>query len=291
MKKTNIITLGSLAVICSVALSSFVKTSGMHPSSTGAPGEGNCSNASTGCHANATITNDNTNLVNTLTFSTPDSSYVPGQTYSITLKAQKSGITKFGFGVVALRTSNNSNQGTWIVTDAARTHTITGTGTMASRKYMTHSTNGTPAVSAGVGQWSFNWKAPSTDVGNIKFYYCTNATNNNGANTGDALYLSSFEIHPQSTTALNEYLGNSGWNMYYDQDMHSINLNFNLLKPTIVEVNVYNIQGQVVKSINPTQISAGECQQQIELPASMADGVYYLQILFNDQNETRKFII
>lgn len=136
-------------MILFIGLSSFIvvntyKTSGGHPSATGAPGEKTCADATTGCHSNAAIVKDTTNVVNTFIFSSIDSSYTPNQTYNITLNAQKSAITKFGFEIVALTKSNNANAGTWVITDANRTHTLVGSAPFSSRKYVTHSSNGTP---------------------------------------------------------------------------------------------------------------------------------------------------
>ncbi len=141
-------------MILFIGLSSFIvvntyKTSGGHPSATGAPGEKTCADATTGCHSNAAIVKDTTNVVNTFIFSSIDSSYTPNQTYNITLNAQKSAITKFGFEIVALTKSTNANAGTWVITDANRTHTLVGSAPFSSRKYVTHSSNGTPAVSSG----------------------------------------------------------------------------------------------------------------------------------------------
>ena len=143
-----------ILMILFIGLSSFIvvntyKTSGGHPSATGAPGEKTCADATTGCHSNAAIVKDTTNVVNTFIFSSIDSSYTPNQTYNITLNAQKSAITKFGFEIVALTKSTNANAGTWVITDANRTHTLVGSAPFSSRKYVTHSSNGTPAVSSG----------------------------------------------------------------------------------------------------------------------------------------------
>jgi len=209
-------------MILFIGLSSFVvintyKTSGGHPSATGAPGEKTCADATTGCHSNAVIVKDTTNVVNTLIFSSADSSYTPDQTYNITLNAQKSGIAKFGFEIVALTKSTNANAGTWVITDANRTHTLVGSAPFSSRKYVTHSSNGTPSMSSGLGQWTFNWKAPSSNVGKITFYFTTSCTNNNGANTGEQLFLSTFEIHPPASASIGQFIEKSKFSVNYDE--------------------------------------------------------------------------
>lgn len=217
-------------------LSSFIvvntyKTSGGHPSATGAPGEKTCADATTGCHSNAAIVKDTTNVVNTFIFSSIDSSYTPNQTYNITLNAQKSAITKFGFEIVALTKSNNANAGTWVITDANRTHTLVGSAPFSSRKYVTHSSNGTPAVSSGLGQWTFIWKAPSSNMGKITFYYTTSCTNNNGANTGEQLFLSNFEIHPSAPASIGQFIEKSKFSGNYDEVSGKLSVKYFMKRP------------------------------------------------------------
>lgn len=289
MKKSYILSVVFAAACMGVAFN--LKTSGGHPSSTGAPGELTCANATTGCHATASITNDNTNMVNTLTFPTLDSSYVPGQTYTINLKAQKSGIVKFGFEIVALRNSNNSNSGTWTITDANRTQIISGTGSLSTRKYVTHTTNGTPAVSSGLGQWTFNWTAPSTNVGNITFYYATNCTNNNAANTGDQLYLSSFQIHPfVSTTGIAAWINEDDLFTTFDPSTHEILLNYSLRKECRLSVTLSDILGKTVQSIEPQFKFAGKNCDKLNV-ADISGGVYMVNLAIDGNTISKKIII
>jgi len=294
MKKTHIITLAFLTVCSCITLTSFVKTTGMHPSSTGAPGElGNCSNASTGCHTGAPVTNDLTNVVNTLTYSAADSSYVPGQTYTLTVQAKKTGVVKMGFGIVALTTTGNNNVGTWVITNNTSTHTISGSGSLASRQYVTHTSAGTtsPYVTSGLGKWTFAWKAPATNQGNIKFYYATNCTNNNGAGTGDALDLSSFQIHPKTNTAISEWLSGSDFKAIFNPASMELVLNYQLIKDCQLSVNVIDAQGKAIKSTSPSHKPAGEYSDHIDLAREIGTGIYFVNVTINEQMLTKKIMI
>lgn len=291
MKNYHIISLGGLILCSSIVLSSF-KTTGMHASATGGPGElGNCSNASTGCHSNASITTDKTGIVNTLTFSTPDSSYVPGQTYTVTVQAKKTGIVKFGFGIVALRNSNTSNSGKWTITDASRTHIIAGSGSLATRSYITHTSAGTTATASGLDKWSFNWTAPATNDGLISFYYCTNCTNNNGANTGDALYLSSFTIHPKSTTSIAEWMNEADLKITVDRSSHELLLNYQLIKECELSVNLLDAQGKVIQRVESANKSAGQNTDRIDLAHEISSGMYLVSLNINNQTMTKKIMV
>lgn len=292
MKKKHIITYSFFLICSGITLSSFMlKTAGMHPSSTGAPGEWTCANAQTGCHSDATVTNDNTNIVNTLTYSAADSSYVPGQTYTLTLKAQKTGIAKFGFGMVALRNSNTANTGTFVITDATRTQIISGTGSLSTRKYVTHKTNGTPAVSPGLGQWSFNWKAPATNVGNITFWYATNCTNNNGKELGDQLYLSSFVIHPFVSTAISELVNEEDFHAILNPSLNELQLHYELIQECELSVNLFDANGKMLKNIEAGKKTAGEYTDHIDLGKDIGTGIYFVHVNINDQVITKKIMI
>ena len=157
MNKQKLVIIGTVLML-PVFMSNIIykKTSGAHPSSTGAPGEQTC--AKSGCHSSAAV-NAGTG-VNTLIYPDIDSVYVCGATYNITVQVQKTGIEKFGFQLVALRDNDNTSIGELIITDDARTHLQTGTINSQERSYITHSTDGTPATSSGKDVWSFQWTAP-----------------------------------------------------------------------------------------------------------------------------------
>lgn len=271
-----------ILMILFIGLSSFIvihtyKTSGGHPSATGAPGERTCADATTGCHSNASVTKDTTNVVNTLTFSSADSSYIPNQTYTINLNAQKSGIEKFGFEIVALTKSTNVNAGTWIITDANRTHTLVGSAPLSSRKYVTHSTGGTPAVSAGTGQWSFNWKAPSTNLGKITFYYTTSCTNNSGDNSGEKLFLSTFEIHPPASASIGQFIEKSKFAVNYDEGSGILSVRYYMKKAATTSISIIDIQGKMVQNFAPNVKDVGHVSDKFEL-SNLSKGLYFINL-------------
>ncbi len=290
MKKSLIIPVLFMGLTSFVVLGTY-KTGGGHPSSTGAPGEATCSDATTGCHSDATINKDSVNLVNTFSYSAADSSYTPGQTYTISIAAVKSGIQKFGFEVVALKKSDNGNIGTWIVTEATRTHAITGAGALASRSYLTHSLDGTPAVSSGLGKWSFKWKAPSTSQGKITFYYATSCTNNNNANTGEQLFLSSFTIHPISTASTSPIAKGSKLNVTYDPSTRKLLINYHLNSAAIVGLSVFDLQGKQIQGFQTTNRPVGFNKQELELPVPLSKGIYLVNFEVGDQKVTEKILV
>ena len=152
---------------------------------TGAPGETSCS----GCHAGT----DNAGAA-TLTFNIGGgiTQYVPGQVYSCTVGISQSGVDKMGFSCLALRDFNNSPIGTFTLTDPLRTRTYMD----GIRNYVSHKPCAADAATIGVNQWSFDWQAPSTNVGNITLYLGALASNHNHATSGDSPYTRSVTLTP-----------------------------------------------------------------------------------------------
>ena len=174
--KTKIILSFAIVTCIAIAATETVLThsSGAPANSTGAPGEITC----VSCHSGTLNSGPGTSSI------TGISNYSPGQTYTITVTISQGTLSKFGFEITSLKDSNNTGIGTYTNTDVTRTLMMTSNG----KTFMTHSTAGSTATSPGNNSWSFNWTAPSTNVGNISFYLATNAANSNGSTSGDFIY-------------------------------------------------------------------------------------------------------
>ncbi len=173
-----------------IFINAINKTSGGHPSSTGAPGEKTCNRS--GCHSDASTTKDSP--VNSFIFSNPSNTYNLNGSYGISVEINFPGSEKFGFQIVAIDSATQKNVGTWWLTEPLRTHIINGEAPVTERRYITHTADGTVATSSGKNKWNFRWQAPTTNKGTVMFYYATNATNKNDKATGDQLFLSSHKI-------------------------------------------------------------------------------------------------
>lgn len=259
--------------------------------STGAPGEHTCADAVAGCHSDAMLTDDVKNTVNTLLFSSPDSTYKTGNKYTLTLKVAKPGIERFGFEIVALGKTNNINMGTWSITNSTRTQIISGTGSLSKRKYVTHKSAGTTPVSSGLGQWSFDWTAPSVLEGEIVFYYISNCANNDGKVTGDNLFKSSFPIRPEGWVSITDLTDKSKFNVSYHPENRSINLQFSLLRKISASFAVYDINGKIISAKEAQNREPGFYSENINLESGTPSGIYLVNLVIGDQNLTQKVII
>jgi hypothetical protein len=154
---------------------------------TGAPGETSC----TGCHGGTANTGPGSL---TLTLSDTTLMYSPGETFDATVVMKQVGRDKFGFVGLALKDAGNTTIGTFTIDDMVRTRTFND----GSRKYVSHTPCGADAVPPDSLSWTFHWKAPATNVGNITLYLAGLAANHNHALSGDDTYTLTVHLVPDS---------------------------------------------------------------------------------------------
>lgn len=154
-----------------VPIALFASRIGPDDGYTGAPGESSCIVCHTGNSLNASG--------GSLTITGVPASYELDTDYTITVTLSRTGVTRFGFELTAEKTSDNTSTGTLTA----------GSGSQVSGGYIKQKSDGTDG--SGSKSWSFTWRSPSSDVGEIKFYAAGNATNSNGATDGDFIYTTS----------------------------------------------------------------------------------------------------
>ena len=279
-----------LTIFASVFLSAnyaVYKTAGAHPGSTGAPGDLTC--AQLGCHTDAMVISNSIG-VNRLLFSNSDSTYFPGQTYTITVKVNKAPKVKFGFECQAIRDADSTNVGQIVITDPTRTQIINHIINLDIRYSATHKTAGSPALYVDSTQWVFNWTAPPINAGPITFYYATNCTNNNGFETGDRIYLSSFKIKPNPNVSIKEISNEYDLKMYFDNETREIVINYDLKGKRKVQVSLYDNLGKQIFIGAPLLLS-GKQKQNISLTDNYSTGVYLLQMNIENQIVSKQVIV
>ncbi len=160
---------------------------------TNAPSEGNC----TSCHGGSIITSGNSNL-NNLRFkgNFTGNGYIPDSVYNVEVTYKQSGISKFGFEITCL--DNNNNPAGTFTAPNARVNRTTTVISGQTREYVQHTQAGTSSVGTDSTRWAFTWKAPSTNVGKVKFYVVVNATDGQSNQTGDVIYGKVFTINTSS---------------------------------------------------------------------------------------------
>ncbi len=149
---------------------------------TGAPGESSC----TGCHGGTA--NSGSAVIE---WNVGDAgTYVPGTSYTGTVKMKRVGREKFGFVCLALTDAGNVNLGGFGLLETVRTRTYVDD----ARDYVSHTPCGADAQDSTV--WSFTWQAPATNVGPITIYMANLVANHSHSLGGDETYTSTITLSP-----------------------------------------------------------------------------------------------
>ncbi len=133
-----------------------------------------------------------------LTISGVPAQYVPGQTYTITVTINRTNQRRWGFELAVRAVSNGLQAGTLIVTNGSITQIRTQNGI----QYISHNAflGSTFPGEAGPKSWSFNWQAPPSPIGAIRFGCAGNAANNNNLPSGDFIYTTTATTNPPSAS-------------------------------------------------------------------------------------------
>jgi hypothetical protein len=171
MKKSLLLILSALIVVF-VFISGTFNSGGSHGAKTGSPLDGaNCAR----CH-NSEVTS-----VEWISSDIPQTGYLPGQKYKVTITANDPAAVKMGFEITAETTAGK--QGTFSISDSARTQ-LTNNNAAVTHKY-----EGISPINGKI-TWSCDWMAPVKGTGNVTFYASINAANGNRNPSGDKIYTS-----------------------------------------------------------------------------------------------------
>ena len=127
--------------------------------------------------------------------------YVPGQTYQITVTVANSHPSRqrWGFQLTAIDDSGG-RAGTLVAGADGTTQVVTGTIGNPVREYAEHTLTGTFQGQANSASWTFSWLAPNTNIGPIVFYAAGNQANNDNASSGDSINFTSAASLPAAVT-------------------------------------------------------------------------------------------
>ena len=224
----------------------------------GAPGEVSC----TGCHSGSANTGSGTTNYQ---IGNGTTSYFPNEFYKIVFSIREENVNQFGFQTVALKESNNSNAGTFTLTDSENTRLIEDDHNGSDRIYVGHTVCGADAEPPGFRQWSFNWQAPAEDVGDINFYLSALTANHNHSASGDQTYTQIITL-----VYNDESLGvfDSDRNIRAADDFRLIDahpnpfnaattINFALPFDSKVTIKVFTLHGREIATIVNGRLNAG----------------------------------
>src|SRR5215213_7944262 len=132
---------------------------------------------------------------------TAPQTYVPGQTYPITVTHTNPDQTRlrWGFELTVLDTASDEKAGELQSSDGL-SQVLNNAGPGLARQYIEHTAVGTFIGQHKGASWTFNWIAPPIDVGPVVFYAAGNHANNDGNTSGDYIYRTFVVSAPASTT-------------------------------------------------------------------------------------------
>src|SRR3989454_372569 len=168
---------------------------------TGAPGDfGTCANCHFGPATNGQFT-----------ISAPQT-YVPGQTYQITVTHTNSDATRkrWGFELTVLSSGSKAGE---LQNLSAFTQILNNEGPGADRQYIEHNSGGTFQGQSGGASWTFNWVAPASDVGPVTFYAAGNQANNDGNTSGDQIYTTQVTAAPSMPVVSSLQFNNTNYSV------------------------------------------------------------------------------
>lgn len=238
---------------------------------TGSPGDSgrDC----TACHSGANnVTTYNFSI--NVTTNIPAGGYTRGTTYQITLTpTANNGATEFGFQITA-ENAVASKVGVFTSTDANTFTDLLG-------KYVTHTFAGHEHIT----NWTFNWTAPATDVGDVNFYVAgiTGVENSNGGTStvGTQMILTTYHV--------GGVLGiNKAQLLNFSMFPNPSNGQVTLQLPSDAnqaQVNIFDYLGKTLlqKSINSSNNTLDV--------SNLTTGIYFVRIQTDTKVGTKKLII
>ncbi len=161
------------------------------PGATGAPGDGNQTCGSSGCHSQGAL--DISQLIEILDANDEVvNSYIAGQQYKLRVtNTSADNAPGFGFQMVSLIDSDNSFHNAWS-DEGDGVHIINKSG----KSYAEHNQASTSGV------WEVMWTAPAENSGDVTFYAAGNAVNLNGGTSGDGSTTSSLTVSEDMSSSV-----------------------------------------------------------------------------------------
>lgn len=256
---------------------------GAFPARTGAPGDATCGAGST-CHTDATGGMSNLNTgPGVLSIEAP-TSYAPGQPLEFTIRLAQEGTTRFGFQTT-VRNSENTFAGQFELLD-------TNTMRFASPAnfYVTHRSPGTFHVD--IAEWTIRWIPPAENIGPVTIYAAGNASNGNGASSGDQIYTTQRTIEPDPSLGFEETVTPvfTLRPAYPNPVSTETTIPYELKQPALVSLVLSDGQGRIVRTVDAGVQPIGR-QQLLVDTCDLAAGTYFYTLRTPFARATRSLLV
>ena len=239
-----------LAVLLGYPLFTLTSFSSSAPADrTGSPGDGS---SCVSCHSTFPVQA----VSDIISTDIPQSGYVPGQTYSITVSGMEQVIAqKYGFSLTAEDASGNK-LGTFTA----------GSNSVVSTNHIGHN----PASTSGTPSWTFTWTAPVSGNGTVTLYAASVVADGTGTNQNDAVVTSNVAFDENLGTSIGSISKDDLDAYVYGNQLRINNLN----GVSINNVIISNTMGQIV---DQQAINNSNAQLNIEV-SDLKSGIYFVVI-------------
>ncbi len=263
-----------------------INSNGAPIGSTGAPTEHTCAKST--CHATYGVNSGSGELL--LLPGDAANGYLPGHTYHLTVSLTQNNIERFGFQLLALKAGDNTQAGTLLVVDSARTQIFAGTNEFSGRNYATYKYAGTGPYATGLGQWSLDWVAPEETAGDVTFYYAAVAANNDGTDYGDLVYTRQTTISATTATTIGQPEKSTALQVFPNPVSAQLNVNYEA-KAGATQISLTDLLSRQSFPLLKKDDNPGSQSVQLNLTDRFAPGIYLLTISNGGQSQTQKIVI
>lgn len=270
-----------------IASMADIQSFGAPASSTGAPEEKTC--AKSGCHDDNSVNTGSADPI--INFGNGQENYVPGETYTINVSITDDNINRFGYQLVALLDSDNSNAGDMKSVDKTRTQVIANSTELQDRQYATYTFKGTEAVQTGETNWELQWTAPDTNSGEITFYAGFVSANDDYTDKGDFVYTKTLTITPSTANSINKVKDyRTSFEIYPNPVSETLNIYMISEGTSALSIKLHDANGKLVKEIYHGSI-VGEYSRSFDISQLCTKGLYFLTFQNGSQIVTRKLLV
>lgn len=282
MKKTLLL----ITAVTALSTLSFVMKDNGLAGRTGSPGETTCNTA--GCHSGNPVNDPSGSISIAAPGLDANWEYAPGSTYQIQVTVSRTGNGKFGLGFESLLASG-ANAGTLTITDPAQTQLKTATVSGNVRNNVVHKTGG--GTSNDSHTFTFDWTAPPTGSGNVKFYAAGNAADGLTNPGGDYIFTMMQELEEESGSGVAESNFNSNLSVHPNPVGEIIQFSFSVATPSTIVFSLVNLQGETVQWFTEKPFTTGAHQFSMSLDAIVNNGVYLLKAESSGLVALRKVVV
>ncbi len=237
----------------------------------------NCSFS--GCHDDGVANTGSAQL--SLNLGDNELGYEPNKTYKITIDLNKSDLLRAGFQVIALQENDLKVSPGTVKMTTNRTQTLPGGHgadcSLSGKIWVEHNLTGTSPNTSTGANWTFEWTAPSTNVGNIVFYLAALESNNSDDEFGDKTYTLSKVMKPKSVDGIDNQILANNISVFPNpsQGDISVSLPENIL---LDKVQILNTKGQTELVFDKFYLTKqNNANLKFDISA-LKSGVYFLQL-------------